>query len=129
MNNIMITGTAGQEAETRATQSGKMMIRFSIAIYNGKDAQGEYKPSTWLQVIAFDNDLAQTVKKGDRVNISGRLTGEVWQDKNGMKRETWKIIADAVLPVTKPTKTAANYGTGFSSLGTQAEECEAFLPF
>lgn len=75
MNSIMITGTAGQDAETRATQTGKMLVRFSMAIYNGKDGQGEYKPSTWLQVVAFDNDLAQTVKKGDRVNISGRLTG------------------------------------------------------
>lgn len=127
MNSIMITGTAGQDAETRATQTGKMLVRFSMAIYNGKDAQGEYKPSTWLQVVAFDNDLAQTVKKGDRVNISGRLTGDVWQDKNGNKRETWKVIADAVLPVTKPTGTAANSGNGFNGLGTQSEECD--LPF
>lgn len=127
MNSIMITGTAGQDAETRATQTGKMLVRFSMAIYNGKDAQGEYKPSTWLQVVAFDNDLAQTVKKGDRVNISGRLTGDVWQDKNGNKRETWKVIADAVLPVTKTTRSAVKSGNGFNRLGTQSEECD--LPF
>ena len=40
MNNITIAGNVGKSAEIRSTQNGDKLAGFSVAVDNGKDANG-----------------------------------------------------------------------------------------
>ena len=59
-----------------------------MALGMGKDEKGEYKPSLWLTVKAFSRDGDETlpqkltaIAKGSLVNVSGRLTYEIYKGK------------------------------------------------
>lgn len=94
----MITGTVvgnvGREPTLRQTQSGKTMATFSVASTDRKDG-----PTTWVEVIAFDEQaemVSETLKKGARVMVTGRLAVEEYEKKDGSKGYSLKMMADDV---------------------------------
>jgi len=52
-NYIKLTLRAGQEAESRYSEAGKFWGRVRMALSQGKDTSGNYKPSLWLTVKGF----------------------------------------------------------------------------
>ncbi|MUP48927.1 single-stranded DNA-binding protein [Veillonellaceae bacterium M2-8] len=106
MNQIIVTGNAGKDAETRTTQTGKQMTSFSLAIYNGVNKQtNEPNAPTWLRVIAFDNLQATKVAKGTKILVIGKLKGNTWTDGQGQKHEKIEIWASEVYLTTKQGNT------------------------
>ena len=58
-NYVILTLRAGQNAESRYSDAGNFWTRLRMALSQGKDASGNYKPSLWLTVKGF------TSKEGD----------------------------------------------------------------
>jgi hypothetical protein len=58
-NYVILTLRAGQDAESRYSDAGNFWTRVRMALSQGKDASGNYKPSLWLTVKGF------TSKDGD----------------------------------------------------------------
>lgn len=88
------SGNLGNDPDLRYTGSGLAVCSFSVAVYEGKD-----KPSSWYDVTCWDKlaeNVAESVGKGDRVTIVGRLTQDKWETDSGEKRSKVKIIADDV---------------------------------
>lgn len=53
----------------------------------------------WVKVTAFRSDAengAESLNKGDRVVVVGRLSSEEWEDKEGQKRTSLKLMADEI---------------------------------
>lgn len=95
-NNVTIHGTVGQEPELRYSASQNAVLTFSVADNYGKD---DKKKTTWWNIIVFGKlaeNVANTIKKGTSVIISGRLEQEEFTTKEGEKRKTTKLIADEV---------------------------------
>ncbi len=93
MNNITITGNTVDKPELRFTPSGKAVAQFRLASSQGKD-----KEALFIPVECWD-DVAKNVAeldKGVRVQVSGFLKMDHWQDKEGAKRQTFKISAQDV---------------------------------
>jgi hypothetical protein len=84
-NYVCLTLRVGQESDCRYSEAGNFWGRARMALSQGKDLSGDYKPSLWMTVKGFTNKEGdETVpralvelRKGDLVNVIGRLIYEV----------------------------------------------------
>lgn len=96
MNHITLIGNVGKEPELRYTPSNKAVCRFNVADTRGQD---DKKKTVWHTVITFDEqaeNVAEHIKKGSRVIVTGRLNKVAFEGKDGVKREVAELIADEV---------------------------------
>jgi len=54
-----------------------------------------FNVSAWFKLA---ENCAESLGKGDRVLINGRLAQDSWDDKDGQKRTNFKIIANVIAP-------------------------------
>lgn len=75
MQQLIIAGTVGRDAELRQTQNGDAVLGFSLAVDNGKDAQGNKREATWFDCSIWGKRaqaLAAHIRKGDKLTVTGR---------------------------------------------------------
>jgi single-strand DNA-binding protein len=92
-----VTGNVGKAPELKTTQSGKAMARFSIA--STIKREGREPLTTWVDVVTFDEQadiVSQRIEKGDRVVVTGRMSLETYQKKDGSQGSSLSLIADEV---------------------------------
>ena len=100
VNKAILVGHLGKDAETRFTQSGVAVTKFSVATSRRwKDQSGEFKEETdWHNVVVWrQENLANYLTKGKQVYIEGRLQTRSYEDQDGVKRYVTEIVADDVL--------------------------------
>jgi single-strand DNA-binding protein len=104
LNNITIVGNLTRDPELRFTPNGTPVASFGIAV--NKRTQNK-ESGEWINEADFFNvvawyklaeNCAESLSKGDRVLLSGRLSQDNWDDKEGQKRSSFKIIANIVAP-------------------------------
>lgn len=109
-SNITLVGNLTRDPELKFTNSGKAQTRFSIAVNRRWQKDGVWEE----QVSYFDvtcwavlaENVANGVTKGTRVIVSGRLEQRSWETKEGDKRSTVEVVADAVgIDLSKSTTT------------------------
>jgi single-strand DNA-binding protein len=86
MNVGAFVGHVGKDAKLERTQGGKAVASFSLALDNGKDAQGQKRDPTWIKCVLWEKKaeaLAQHVTKGKMVAVSGPVSVEAWISKQG----------------------------------------------
>jgi single-strand DNA-binding protein len=70
----------------RYTPNGKPVAQFSLALYAGKDQQGN-EETTWVRVTAWKplaEAITDKVHKGDKIQVEGYLQPpRIWLDKDG----------------------------------------------
>jgi len=100
---VGLVGKLGSDPELRFSQNGKAYARaklgVEIPIVPG-DWKGE-KRTDWYDVVCFGSlaeNICESVKKGDRVVLTGRHETETWTGKDGTERATEKIICDGLGP-------------------------------
>jgi single-strand DNA-binding protein len=104
MNSTMLTiaGNLGDDPELRQTTGAKANVRMRVAVTERRrDDAGEWVDgdTSWHTVIAWDNlaeQAAETLTKGARVIVHGRLTERAYESKDGEKRTVWEITADEI---------------------------------
>lgn len=101
MLNAQIIGNIGGDPEQRYSPSGAASLRFNVASnYRAKSQSGEWEDRTeWVRVMVFGaraETLANYLKKGTRVYVSGRLEARPWTDQQGNVRAGLEVIADTV---------------------------------
>lgn len=100
LNSCNFIGNLGKDVEIRATQSGKSVANFSIAVSDGyKDKQtGEQVDQTeWVRCVAFDKlaDICgQYLQKGSKVFVSGRMKTRKWNDSTGRDCYTTEVAIE-----------------------------------
>lgn len=75
MQKVFIAGNVSNVKEVRDVGQNKV-FNFSVAVSNGKDQSGEWKPSSFYDVGVWGNRgeaLARFLTKGTKVAVSGRL--------------------------------------------------------
>ena len=94
MIDATVTGNVGKVNELRITKSGKAMLTFSVASTEKKDG-----PTTWVEVVCFDEQAeacSQTLRKGRRVVVSGRMGLETYEKKDGTQGFSLRLMANEV---------------------------------
>lgn len=86
-------GNLGQDCETRFTQSGKSVSKFSTALSRiGRDSQ-----PTWINCEAWDSErVASYMTKGTTVAVQGQLKPESWKDQDRNTRHGMKISINGI---------------------------------
>ena len=96
MNTISIVGNVGKPIELKYGQSGLAQGTFSVATTSGKD---EKKVTVWHNVTVFGQmaeHAASSIEKGSRVIVVGKLDISSYENKEGVKVWTTKILADEI---------------------------------
>jgi single-strand DNA-binding protein len=101
VNKVILVGHLGKDAETKFTQGGTPVTKFTIATgRRWKDQQsGEWKEETdWHNVVLWRaENLANYLLKGKQVYIEGRLQTRSYDDKDGKKQWFTEVVAEEVI--------------------------------
>lgn len=96
-NKVILMGNLTRDIELRTTPSGQTVANFSLAVsrsWKGQDGQTQDQTS-FINCVAWGKPgeiIAQYVKKGDPLLVSGRLDQRSWDDKeSGQKRSTVEV--------------------------------------
>lgn len=102
VNNAEVIGNVTRDPEMRTTTNGSKVLTIGVASNEKwKDKQsGQMNERTEFHNVVIWGELAEeverAVKKGNRVYVAGRVQTRSFETKEGGKRTTTEIIADAV---------------------------------
>jgi len=102
-NNVSIAGNLVADPELRYTKGGAAISSLRVAVNRRWNKDGEWEEETsffdvtaWAQIA---ENCAESLTKGMRVVVTGRLEEQRWEDKQTQeKRRKIVIIADEVTP-------------------------------
>lgn len=101
-NSITIVGNLTRDAELRYTPNGAPVANFGVAVNNRKKVGDNWEDNpSFFDVTAWQElgeNLSESLTKGNRVIVVGRLEQRSWETPEGDKRSKVEIIADAVGP-------------------------------
>lgn len=102
-NTVTVVGNVTRDPELRFTSSGQAVATFGIAVTRKwKDRSDEWQEATsFFDVVAWGQlgeNVAESVPKGARVVVTGRLDQRSWETQDGDKRSKVEIVADEVAP-------------------------------
>lgn len=102
MATISFSGNLAADPELRHTQNGKAVARFTV-IENRRrrtdtgweDAEPNvFRVEVWAELA---ENVAESLHKGERAHVSGRIVTDRWDDKDsGAHRTAQLVVADEV---------------------------------
>ena len=95
MNKVILIGRLGKDPESRGSQGGSTICKFSLAT---DDGWGENQKTNWHRITTFGKtaeNCAKYLEKGRQVAVEGRVDYSEYE-KDGQKRYGTEIIADRV---------------------------------
>ena len=104
INMAIITGNVTRDPELRYTPSGSAVCSFGVATNHSikKGDQWEDIP-TFHNIVVWGKSaeyISNTVKKGMKVSLTGRIDNRQYDAKDGTKKYISEIVADTVIPFT-----------------------------
>lgn len=97
-------GNLTRDPEIQFGNDGKPRATFTIAETSSrKNQQGQWEDegTMFIRCTVFGNmaeNVTNSLTKGNRVIVEGRLKNREWEDKEGQKRGSLELIADKVGP-------------------------------
>jgi single-strand DNA-binding protein len=129
---VSITGNLTEDPELRYTPNGAPVANLRVAVTpRVKDGDGWKDGETsFFQVTAWRSlaeNLAESLTKGARVMVYGRLQQRSWETPEGERRSVVEVQAEEVGPslrwaTAKPERTSAKATTGASKGGQFNDE-------
>ena len=101
-NSVTLIGNLVDDPELRFTASGVAMAKVRFAVNRRYQRQGEWQEETsffggTLWRDAAEN-AAESLQKGMRVIVTGRLEQQQWETKEGEKRSSVEVAIDEIGP-------------------------------
>jgi single-strand DNA-binding protein len=103
-NTVTLVGNATRDPELRFTNTGQAIASFGLAVNRRwqnrqtnewEEAVSFFDITCWAQLA---ENVAESVQKGARVVVTGRLDQRSWETDNGEKRSKVEVVADEVAP-------------------------------
>ena len=127
-NTVTLVGNVTRDPELRYTPSGQAVATFGLAV--NRRWQNRQTQDWEEQVSFFDikcwaqmaENVGESVQKGTRVLVSGRLEQRCWETDNGDKRSKVEVVADEIAPslrwaTAEVTRNERSEGSGGGSGG------------
>ena len=125
-NTITLVGNITDDPELRFTPTGRPVANFTVAVNRRtrtQDGQWEDKLDGFFRCNAWADmaeNVAESLTKGSRVLVTGRLQQRSWEDPDGNKRSAVEIQVDEVGPslrwatasVTRSSRSGSGGGGG-----------------
>lgn len=108
MNIVIHTGRLGADPEIRKTNSGKSVVNASVAVYAGKDLQGNILTDWYRWTVWGDqaDRFAAKARKGDAVMMKGRSTVKTYQKDGQDVKVTEFVCEDFMVQKKEEVKSA-----------------------
>jgi single-strand DNA-binding protein len=104
-NTVTLVGNITREVELRFTNTGQPRALFGLAVnrrWQNKQTQEWEEQVSFFNVVAWGEmgeNAAESLGKGSRVIVTGRLDQRSWEDKeSGDKRSIVEVVADEIGP-------------------------------
>jgi single-strand DNA-binding protein len=103
-NTVTLVGNITRDPELRFTPSGQATANFGLAVNRRWQNR---QTNEWEEAVSFFNvvcwremadNVAESLAKGARVVVTGRLEQRSWETDNGEKRSVVEIVADEIGP-------------------------------
>jgi single-strand DNA-binding protein len=103
-NSVTIVGNLTRDPELRYTPSGQANASFGVAVNRRWQNR---QTNEWEERVSFFNvvcwremadNVAESLAKGARVVVTGRLEQRSWETDNGEKRSVVEVVADEIGP-------------------------------
>jgi single-strand DNA-binding protein len=98
-NTVTVVGNVTRDPELRFTPNGAPVCNFGVA-WNRK-GQNDEEIVSFFDVTCWSGlaeNVAESISKGDRVVVYGRLDQRSWESQEGERRSKVEIVADDVSP-------------------------------
>ncbi len=113
VNKVILVGNVGDDPQVRYLEKNVAVANFSVATseraYTNSNGTQVPERTEWHSIVAWRGlaEIAEKfVKKGTQVYIEGRIQSRSWVDKDGNKRYSYEIIADAMQLLGRKTDSA-----------------------
>ena len=117
---ITITGNVTRTPELRFTASGLPAASFGVAVNRKLPAKSDGAATeavTFFNIVAWQSlaeNVAESLNKGDRVVVTGRLDQRSWENAEGDRRTVYELVAEEIGPslrwvtatLTRPERSA-----------------------
>ena len=103
-NTVTLVGNITDDPELRFTPSGAAVANFTVAVnrrWRTPEGQWEDKLDGFFRCNCWRDmaeNVAESMTKGMRVVVTGRLQQRSWDDQEGNKRSAFEIQVDEVGP-------------------------------
>jgi single-strand DNA-binding protein len=103
-NTVELIGNITRDPELRFTPSGAAVANFGLAVNRRWRNQ---QTNEWEEQVSFFDivcwrelaeNVSESLTKGSRVMVSGRLDQRSWETENGDKRSKVEVVADEIGP-------------------------------
>jgi single-strand DNA-binding protein len=125
-NSVSLVGNCTRDPELRFTPSGQAVATFGLAVNRRwqnrqtnewEEATSFFDVTCWQQLA---ENVSESVQKGTRVVVTGRLDQRSWETQDGEKRSKVEVVADEVAPslrwataeITKNERRGGDFGGG-----------------
>jgi single-strand DNA-binding protein len=128
-NTVELVGNITRDPELRFTPSGAAVANFGLAVNRRWRNQ---QTNEWEEQVSFFDivcwrelaeNVSESLTKGTRIMVSGRLDQRSWETENGDKRSKVEVVADDIGPslrwataqVSRNERREGGSGGGFDS--------------
>lgn len=97
MNKVVLLGRLTKDCDVRYTQTGKVVCQFTMAVDRPFNKDGQ-KEADFIPVVLWGKQAevaGNSLQKGHRVLVEGRLQIRSYDDNNGNKRYVTEVIANS----------------------------------
>lgn len=113
MNKIILLGRLTRDPEVRYTQTGKVVCQFTLAVDRPFANQEGQREADFIPVIIWGKQAevcGNSLTKGQRVLVEGRLQIRSYDAKDGSKRWVTEVIANNFEFIERKGDNATNNG-------------------
>lgn len=99
MNKITLIGNLTKDPENSITQSGVSFTRFTLAVNRPFTNSAGERVADYFDVIAWRQLADRRAKylfKGSKVGINGSVQRRQYEDRDGIRRISFDVVADEV---------------------------------
>lgn len=122
-NAVTLIGNVTRDPELRFTTSGQPTLNFGLAVnrrWQNRQTQEWEEATSFFDVVAWRElaeNAAESIARGTRVIVTGRLEQRSWETDNGDKRSKVEVVADEIGPslrwaTAQVTKAQRSEGNG-----------------
>lgn len=103
-NTVTVVGNLTRDPELRYTPSGQTIATFGLAVnrrWQNRQTQEWEEQTSFFDIKAWANlaeNVAESIQRGTRVVVTGRLEQRSWETDNGDKRSKVEVVADDIAP-------------------------------
>src|SRR3954451_5209464 len=103
-NNVTLIGNITRDPELRFTATGQATASFGLAVnrrWQNRQSNEWEEATSFFDVVCWREmaeNASESLQKGSRVIVTGRLEQRSWENQEGEKRSKIEVIADEVGP-------------------------------